>query len=91
MTSTYVSPITLPVPQFPELILADVSKFEKVGAMRSGFETYRAFRKDTSDLQAALKKRGKLNLPVLLLAGETSTFVAVRLMLSSVNPYTLTP
>lgn len=55
----------------------DVSKFEKVGAMRAGFETYRAFRRDTADHQAALEKRGKLKLPVLLLAGEASTFVAV--------------
>ena len=47
--------------------------------MRAGFETYRAFRQDTKDLQAALKERGKLNIPVLLLAGEASTFIPVSL------------
>jgi hypothetical protein len=56
----------------------DVSKFEKPGAMRAGFETYRAFTQDAKDLSAAVKARGKLNLPVLLLAGEASTFIPVR-------------
>jgi pimeloyl-ACP methyl ester carboxylesterase len=66
---------------------SDVSKFEKVGAMRAGFETYRAFRQDTSDLQAALKDRGKLNLPVLLLAGEASTFIPVSQTVYLESPY----
>jgi hypothetical protein len=55
-----------------------VSKFEKPGAMSAGFETYRAFTQDAKDLSAAVKARGKLCLPVLLLAGETSTFIPVR-------------
>jgi hypothetical protein len=46
--------------------------------MRAGFETYRAFTQDAKDLSAAVKARGKLNLPVLLLAGEASTFIPVR-------------
>jgi hypothetical protein len=45
--------------------------------MRAGFETYRAFTQDANDLSAAVKSRGKLNLPVLLLAGEASTFIPV--------------
>lgn len=46
--------------------------------MRAGFETYRAFTQDAKDLSAAVESRGKLNLPVLLLAGEASTFIPVR-------------
>jgi hypothetical protein len=45
--------------------------------MRAGFETYRAFTQDAKDLSAAVKSRGKLDLPVLLLAGEASTFISV--------------
>jgi hypothetical protein len=46
--------------------------------MRAGFETYRAFTQDAKDLSAAVTARGKLDLPVLLLAGEASTFIPVR-------------
>jgi hypothetical protein len=63
------------------LIIQDVSKFEKPGAMRAGFETYRAFTQDAKDLSAAVTARGKLDLPVLLLAGEASTFIPVRYMI----------
>jgi hypothetical protein len=72
---TFVSPRCQPKSR---LTIQDVSKFEKPGAMRAGFETYRAFTQDAKDLSAAVKARGKLNLPVLLLAGEASTFIPVR-------------
>lgn len=45
--------------------------------MRSGFETYRAFRQDTSDTRAILDDKGKLTLPVLLVAGQESLFTKV--------------
>jgi len=51
--------------------------------MRAGFETYRAFTQDAKDLSAAVKARGKLNVPVLLLAGEASTFIPVRDIIGS--------
>jgi len=43
------------------------------GAMRAGFELYRAFDRDAADNRAALERSGKLTVPVLAVGGETST------------------
>jgi pimeloyl-ACP methyl ester carboxylesterase len=46
--------------------------FASAGAMRAGFEIYRAFDRDAEDNRAALKAQGRLRMPVLALAGEHS-------------------
>jgi pimeloyl-ACP methyl ester carboxylesterase len=51
--------------------------YAEPGAMRAGFDLYRAFDKDAEDLQAALDKDGKLQMPVLGLYGEMSLFEEV--------------
>jgi pimeloyl-ACP methyl ester carboxylesterase len=43
------------------------------GAMRAGFEVYRAFDRDADDNRDALARNGKLTMPVLAVGGETST------------------
>jgi pimeloyl-ACP methyl ester carboxylesterase len=43
------------------------------GAMRAGFELYRAFDRDADDNRNALKRNGKLAVPVLAVGGESST------------------
>jgi len=43
------------------------------GAMRAGFELYRAFDQDAVDNRAALAANGKLTVPVLAIGGEIST------------------
>ncbi len=43
------------------------------GAMRAGFELYRAFDQDAEDNRAALRQNGKLAIPVLAAGGATST------------------
>ena len=43
------------------------------GAMRAGFELYRAFDRDSEDNRNALKRNGKLTVPVLAVGGTTST------------------
>jgi pimeloyl-ACP methyl ester carboxylesterase len=43
------------------------------GAMRAGFELYRAFDQDAADNRDALRRNGKLNVPVLAVGGSTST------------------
>jgi pimeloyl-ACP methyl ester carboxylesterase len=43
------------------------------GAMRAGFEVYRAFDQDAADNRALLERNGKLTIPVLALGGMTST------------------
>ncbi|WP_329125772.1 alpha/beta fold hydrolase [Streptomyces sp. NBC_01465] len=43
------------------------------GAMRAGFELYRAFDQDAEDNREALKDNGKLIVPVLALGGAVST------------------
>jgi pimeloyl-ACP methyl ester carboxylesterase len=43
------------------------------GAMRAGFELYRAFDQDSADNRAALQSQGKLTMPVLAMGGATST------------------
>jgi pimeloyl-ACP methyl ester carboxylesterase len=43
------------------------------GAMRAGFELYRAFDRDAADNREALSRNGKLSVPVLAVGGDTST------------------
>ena len=50
-----------------------VSAYAASGAMRAGFELYRAFDRDAEDNRAALVRDGKLTMPVLAVGGATST------------------
>ncbi|MCT2592872.1 alpha/beta hydrolase [Streptomyces sp. N2-109] len=50
-----------------------VSAYSAPGAMRAGFEVYRAFDQDAEDNRAALRRNGKLTVPVLALGGAVST------------------
>ena len=50
-----------------------VAAYEAPGAMRAGFEVYRAFDQDARDNRAALDADGKLTVPVLAVGGERST------------------
>jgi pimeloyl-ACP methyl ester carboxylesterase len=50
-----------------------VSTYAAPGAMRAGFELYRAFEQDAIDNRDALKRNGKLRMPVLAIGGTTST------------------
>ena len=43
------------------------------GAMRAGFELYRAFNRDIEDNRAALERNGRLTIPVLAVGGDIST------------------
>ncbi len=54
-----------------------VEAFASVGAMRAGFELYRAFDRDAEDNRAALKERGRLAMPVLALTGEHSVLASI--------------
>jgi pimeloyl-ACP methyl ester carboxylesterase len=49
------------------------SAYAAPGAMRAGFELYRAFDKDAEDNREALRRNGKLTIPVLAVGGATST------------------
>lgn len=49
------------------------SAYAAPGAMRAGFELYRAFDRDADDNRDALKRKGKLKIPVLAVGGATST------------------
>jgi pimeloyl-ACP methyl ester carboxylesterase len=49
------------------------SAYAAPGAMRAGFELYRAFDQDADDNREALARSGKLTIPVLAVGGETST------------------
>jgi pimeloyl-ACP methyl ester carboxylesterase len=49
------------------------SAYAAPGAMRAGFELYRAFDQDAADNRDALKRHGKLTMPVLAVGGTTST------------------
>lgn len=46
--------------------------FSQAGAMRGGFETYRAFPQDSEDNQAWLKEHGKSKVPSCALSGDGS-------------------
>ena len=50
-----------------------VSAYSAPGAMRAGFEVYRAFDRDAEDNRAVLARNGKLSVPVLAVGGEIST------------------
>jgi pimeloyl-ACP methyl ester carboxylesterase len=49
-----------------------VSAYSAPGAMRAGFELYRAFERDADDNRQALVRNGKLTIPVLAIGGEIS-------------------
>lgn len=49
------------------------SAYAAPGAMRAGFELYRAFDQDSEDNRNTLKQNGKLTVPVLAVGGTTST------------------
>ncbi len=53
------------------------SHYSAAGAMRAGFELYRAFDRDGEDNRAALKKSGRLTMPVLALGGTSSFFLPI--------------
>jgi pimeloyl-ACP methyl ester carboxylesterase len=66
----------------PAAITADdldvyVSAYAAPGAMRAGFEVYRAFGRDAEDNRAMMRENGKLGMPVLALGGAISTTGAV--------------
>ena len=49
-----------------------VSAYSAPGAMRAGFELYRAFDRDAEDNREALRRNGKLTIPLLAVAGTIS-------------------
>ncbi len=49
------------------------SAYAAPGAMRAGFELYRAFDRDAEDNRDALRRHGKLTMPVLAVGGTSST------------------
>ena len=51
--------------------------YSEPGAMRAGFDLYRAFDQDSRDTRAAIAKDGKLTIPVLGMYGQVSLFSAV--------------
>lgn len=53
------------------------SAYAAPGAMRAGFELYRAFDQDAEDNREALRRHGKLAIPVLAIGGAISTSGAV--------------
>jgi pimeloyl-ACP methyl ester carboxylesterase len=48
------------------------SSYAAPGAMRAGFELYRAFDQDAEDNRAALRRNGKLTIPALAMGGAIS-------------------
>ena len=50
-----------------------VSAYSAPGAMRAGFEVYRAFDQDAADNREALERNAKLTVPVLAVGGAIST------------------
>lgn len=51
--------------------------YREPGAMRAGFDLYRAFDQDAEDTRAALRANGKLKMPCLGICGQMSLFSAV--------------
>jgi len=51
---------------------AYVRAYEQPGAMRAGFDLYRAFEQDAEDIRVALDAHGKLTIPCLGLYGKAS-------------------
>ena len=61
------------------------SHYSAAGAMRAGFELYRAFDRDGVENRAALKKNGRLTMPVLALGGTASFYLPIaKVMLAEV-------
>jgi pimeloyl-ACP methyl ester carboxylesterase len=58
----------------PSVIDTDayVRAYEQAGAMRAGFDLYRAFEQDADDIRAALARDGRLTVPCLGMYGEAS-------------------
>lgn len=58
----------------PEAVDVDayVVAYEQAGAMRAGFDLYRAFEQDAADIRAALDRDGRLSVPCLGVYGEVS-------------------
>jgi pimeloyl-ACP methyl ester carboxylesterase len=50
-----------------------VFAYSAAGALRAGFELYRAFDRDIEDNRQGLAERGKLTMPVLAVGGQAST------------------
>jgi pimeloyl-ACP methyl ester carboxylesterase len=50
-----------------------VNAYSAPGAMRAGFELYRAFDRDAEENRASLQRNGKLTIPVLAVGGTIST------------------
>ncbi len=53
------------------------SQYSAAGAMRAGFEVYRAFDRDAEDNKAMLRKNGRLTMPVLALGGTSSFYLPI--------------
>ncbi len=53
------------------------SHYSAAGAMRAGFELYRAFDRDGQDNKAATKKKGRLTMPILALGGTSSFYLPI--------------
>lgn len=52
-----------------------VAAFRQPGALRAGFDLYRAFEQDAADIRAAIDAGGKLAMPVLGQTGDVGPFV----------------
>ena len=63
----------------PEAVDLDfyVRAYGQPGALRAGFDLYRAFEQDARDLRKALADGGKLTVPALGLYGQVSRFADV--------------
>jgi len=51
---------------------AYAAAYEQAGAMRAGFDLYRAFADDADDIRTALREGGKLSIPCLGMYGQAS-------------------
>lgn len=60
--------------------------YRQPGAMRAGFNYYRAFHQDVADNLEALSRYGKLEVPVLMLAGSKGRGRGADLMEESARP-----
>ena len=61
----------------PDAVARYVRAISRPGAMRAGFELYRAFPEDDAHNRAELERAGRLDLPVLAMAGAHSAFAPV--------------
>ena len=60
-----------------------IDAYSQPGAMRAGFNYYRATPKDVKDNEAAVKAGGKLKMPVLALAGSEGRGRGAQIVLGS--------